>query len=75
MNTPETDAELIIMGRTECDHYVLAEFARKLERERDELRKQNAKLRKIAERAIDDFNGCKSHSLRAELERVKEGAK
>jgi len=34
--TPETDAEEIVMGRTECDRYVLASFARKLERERDE---------------------------------------
>jgi hypothetical protein len=34
--TPETDQEEIVMGRTECDRYVLAEFARRLERERDE---------------------------------------
>jgi hypothetical protein len=35
-DTPETDQEEIVMGRTECDRYVLAEFARRLERERDE---------------------------------------
>jgi hypothetical protein len=34
-DTPETDREEIVMGRTECDRYVLAEFARRLERERD----------------------------------------
>jgi len=34
-NTPETDREEIVMGRTECDRYVLAEFSRRLERERD----------------------------------------
>ena len=37
-DTPETDREEIVMGRTECDRYVLAEFARRLERERDEAR-------------------------------------
>jgi hypothetical protein len=37
-DTPETDQEEIVMGRTECDRYVLAEFARRLERERDEAR-------------------------------------
>jgi hypothetical protein len=35
-DTPQTDQEEIVMGRTECDRYVLAEFARRLERERDE---------------------------------------
>jgi hypothetical protein len=37
-NTPETDREEIVMGRTECDRYVLAEFSRRLERERDKAR-------------------------------------
>jgi len=41
-DTPETDAEEIVMGRTECDRYVLASFARKLERERDEARKRGS---------------------------------
>jgi len=39
-DTPETDAEEIVMGRTECDRYVLASFARKLERERNEARER-----------------------------------
>ena len=39
-NTPETDREEIVMGRTECDRYVLAEFARRLERERDRAKQQ-----------------------------------
>ena len=39
-DTPETDREEIVMGRTECDRYVLAEFARRLERERDEAKQQ-----------------------------------
>jgi hypothetical protein len=37
-DTPETDREEIVMGRTECDRYVLAEFSRRLERERDKAR-------------------------------------
>ena len=43
--------------------------------ERDEAREQNAKLRDIAERAINDFNGCKAQQLRAELDQLKEDAK
>jgi len=43
-DTPETDAEEIVMGRTECDRYVLASFARKLERERDEARAQLTRI-------------------------------
>jgi len=39
-DTPETDREEIVMGRTECDRYVLAEFSRRLERERDEAKQQ-----------------------------------
>jgi hypothetical protein len=46
-----------------------------LKRERDEVREQNAKLRNVAERAIEDFNGCKAQQLRAELDQLKEGAK
>ena len=49
------------------------------ERERDEadeLREQNAKLRDIAERAIDAvFNKLTEDILRAELDKLKEGAK
>ena len=61
---------------------VLLEEYKKLERERDEAREQNAKLYDIAERAIDlalayydgqcERDGAK---LRAELEQLKEGAK
>jgi hypothetical protein len=43
--------------------------------ERDEARELNSKLRDIAERAINDFNGCKARQLRAELDQLKEGAK
>jgi hypothetical protein len=43
--------------------------------ERDEARGQNAKLRDVAERAINDFNGCKARQLRAELDQLKEEAK
>ena len=43
--------------------------------ERDEAREQNAKLRDVAERAINDFNGCKARQLRAELDQLKEVTK
>jgi hypothetical protein len=43
-NTPETDREEIVMGRTECHRYVLAEFSRRLERERDEARQRASDL-------------------------------
>lgn len=49
------------------------ELLREARRERDEARDQNAKLRDIAERAINDFNGCKAKQLRAELDQLKEG--
>ncbi len=75
--TPETDAAAVknIYGvASEVD----VDFARRLEHERDEARDQNAKLRKIAERAIVPLEcdgvpyGAK---LRAELDQLKEGAK
>jgi hypothetical protein len=37
-DTPETDAEEVIISPLEGDWWVLADFARKLERERDDLR-------------------------------------
>jgi len=46
-----------------------------LQNERDEARGENSKLRDIAERAINDFNGCKARQLRAELGQLKGGAK
>jgi hypothetical protein len=56
--------------------------AGRFERERDEAMKQNAKLRDIAERAIDYLdqsyrNGFEdeANELRAELDQLKEGAK
>jgi hypothetical protein len=51
-NTPETDQEEIVMGRTECDRYVLAEFARRLERERDEAKRLLDKKSKYLAQAI-----------------------
>ncbi len=92
-DTPETDAETM---QDEWDHVdtdfgpfapstmVSAEFARELERERDEAREQNAKLRDIAERAIERIErenwGITEvadfwKQLRAELDQLKEGAK
>lgn len=78
--TPETDARTYIplIGAST----VPAEFARKLERERDDAREQNAKLRNIAERAIKaikperygDFSYA-AEGLRAELNQLKEGVK
>jgi hypothetical protein len=50
---------------------------REMQRELAEVREQNAKLRDIAERAIDDlrwFYEGKSDSIVNELDRLKEGA-
>lgn len=109
-DTPKTDAarhDLTEYGPpTPCSYgdWVAAEFACKLERERDEamekakqwekiaLRadteraeaiKQNAKLRDIAERAIEAIPFTEGYGefsyaaavLRAELNQLKEGAK
>ena len=54
------------------------ELLRKAQRERDEAREQNAKLRDIAKRAIDDlawFNYTNAQRLRVGLNQLKEGAK
>ena len=76
-DTPETKAfKTRIRGIDGDKHWVPALFAERLERERDEARGQNAKLRDIAERAIDDlawFYETKADGPRAELERLKEG--
>ena len=56
-NTPETDREEIVMGRTECDRYVLAEFSRRLERERDKARgfyKVQVQYLEMAKREIEE---------------------
>jgi hypothetical protein len=47
--TPETDGAEIIFSPLEGDAWVPASISRKLERERDEAREQNAKLREIAD--------------------------
>lgn len=81
-DTPETDAKThSIFGSHSCAT-VLADFARKLERERDEAREEIKKLIYIAERAIAlaeiDFENEKFgvvSELRDGLERIKEGAK
>jgi len=57
-DTPETDAEEIVMGRTECDRYVLASFARKLERERDEV------IRKLNDLEITSIHSCHNECQR-----------
>jgi hypothetical protein len=51
-NTPETDDQLIIYAMNDNGYQVPCvdlEFSRRLERERDEAREQNAKLREIAD--------------------------
>jgi hypothetical protein len=77
--TPETDAAASPhIGFFSCATTTAA-FARKLERERDEAREQNAKLRDIAERAIEEMESGDpvgtSDAYRAELDQLKEGAK
>jgi len=74
-DTPETDA---FSGKLED----WINFAEKLERERDEARKEIAKLRDISERAVElavqYYDGpCERDAakLRAELDQIKEGAK
>jgi hypothetical protein len=94
-DTPETDASRGYAlsshyGRLEGSYlqmdrsgpFVHAEVARKLERERDEAREQNAKLRDIAEMAIKAISSSEygefsytSAVLRAELDKLKEGEK
>ena len=77
-DTPETDAFMTrIRGIDGDKHWVPADTAKRLEREGDEAREENAKLRDIAERAVDDlrwFYEGKSDSLVNELDKLK-GAK
>jgi len=54
-DTPETDSKANDTFGNHLCATVLADFARKLERERDEAREQNAKLRNIAERLADEL--------------------
>jgi hypothetical protein len=76
-NTPDTDALNCELHnpRVLSDRYSeMMEHAQKLERERDEVRQQNAKLRDIAERILLNCetlhpNTVKLH--RAELDQLK----
>jgi hypothetical protein len=78
-DTPETDA---CWNSASYDPPIRAmkmlRHAQKMQRERDKAREENAKLHKIAERAIDDlawFHYSNAQRLRAELNQLKEGAK
>jgi hypothetical protein len=84
-DTPETDDQPIIYAMNDNGYQVPCvdlEFARRLKRERDEAREQNAKLRDIAERAIDYLNQSyrngfedEASDLRYELAQLKEETK
>ena len=78
-SSPETDA--FFLKRGVWSDEILA-FCRKLERERDEAREENAKLRDIAERAINyldqsyrDGFSDEASDLRYELAQLKEETK
>ena len=79
-DTPETDkAERMAFAG---EYMVTTEFARQMERERDEARDVNAKLREIAERAIDYLDQSyrdgfrdEANDLRYELKQLNEAAK
>jgi hypothetical protein len=86
--TPETDALEQKQSSEGCPQWndmmrwvrEHASLARKLERERDEAREQNAKLRNIAKRAIEAIPHTEGYGefsyaaaiLRAELKQLKE---
>ena len=68
--------ELLASAKITRDHIIKREI--EMQKERDEAWEENAKLHKIAERAIDDlawFNYSNAQRLRAELNQLKEGAK
>ena len=79
--TPETDALVASINSDAHDFAEMTWLARRLERERDEAREQNAKLRDIAERAVAGLEAkYKLHSgiqlgIRVELDQLKEGGK
>jgi hypothetical protein len=74
-DTPKTDAFITSQDYSPTGHQ-WRNFTRKLERERDEAREQNAKLRDIAERAIEYVgHTAVQKKLRSELDQLKEGAK
>jgi hypothetical protein len=72
--TPETDDFILSQGYSPTGHQ-WRNFTRKLERERDEAREQNAKLRDLAERAIEEMDSGDpvgtSDAYRAELNQLK----
>lgn len=77
--TPETDA-FSVKFKSVCGSkaWVPTDICRLLERERDEAREESAKLRDIAERAIDNlmwFSESTAVNLNAELLQLKEDAK
>ena len=53
--TPETDSEEIIITKGKPTHWVSQEFARKLERERDEAREERDEAREIAAKYEDRY--------------------
>jgi hypothetical protein len=80
--TLKTDDQPIIYAINDNGYQVPCvdiEYARELKRERDEAREQNAKLQDIAERAIEEMESGDpvgtSDAYRAELDKIKEGAK
>ena len=54
--TPETDREDIIVTKGKPTHWVSQEFARRLERERDEAREELAAVTTQRDRALEDRN-------------------
>jgi|688.fasta_scaffold630217_2 hypothetical protein len=74
----ERDELAALLAAEKATRNLIIEKAVKTERERDEAREQNAKLRDIAERAIDDlrwFYESKADGIISELDQIKEGAK
>ena len=70
-NTPET--QKAVLESNGQWSFILKECCERLERERDEALEQNAKLRDIAERAVDNiFHKCTEDLIRAELEELKQ---
>jgi hypothetical protein len=82
-DTPETDAFIVQNTTNEGPTGVKwRSHAERLERERDEAREENAKLREIAERAIDYLDQSyrdgfrdEANDLRYELKQLNEAAK
>jgi hypothetical protein len=71
--TPETDAVFIWEPFLEVDVNKAQKLCEKLERERDEAREENARLRDIAEWAVDNiFHKCTEDLIRAELKELKQ---